>query len=232
MLTPHPDNVVSDFVAAHHMGILWHLSHRLSQTSQRLKEMQEERLKRQKENIKTLGAGASKEALAWRNRPIDTEIESENTRWSDIASNIASTITSSYLPSKTTHEVGQVEPEEWRYDEGEQDIELTPSQVALFEQENSEMLESMQDTLASVQQAEARLLDISALQMTLIAHLTHQTQITEQLYNDAVSTSSMVDKGNVQLREAKERAKDSRLFLLVFLFGASFALLFLHFYQS
>lgn len=214
------------------MGILWYLNRRLSQTNQKLKDMQEERLKRQRESIKTLGAGAFEEALAWRTQPIDMVKKSESSQWSDVASTIASTITSSYFPTKSAPEIRQFRPEKsiYRYDEDEQDFELTPSQISLFQQENSEMLQSMQDTLASVQQAESRLLDISALQMNLIAHLTHQTEITEQLYNDAVATSNTVEKGNTQLREAKKRAKDSRLFLLVFLFGASFALLFVHFY--
>lgn len=39
-----------------------------------------------------------------------------------------------------------------------------------------------------------------------------------------------VQKGNVQLREAKRRAKDSRMFILLFLIGASLSLLFLHYY--
>ena len=73
-------------------------------------------------------------------------------------------------------------------------------------------------------------MDISALQMELVAHLTRQNEISDQLYEDAISTTEMVEKGNVQLREAKRRAKDSRLYILVFLIGASFALLFLHYY--
>ena len=73
-------------------------------------------------------------------------------------------------------------------------------------------------------------MDISALQMELIAHLTKQTEITDQLYEDAIATVAMVEKGNIQLKEAKRRAKDSRIYILVFLIGASFTLLFLHYY--
>jgi len=74
------------------------------------------------------------------------------------------------------------------------------------------------------------LMEINALQMELVTHLTQQTQLTDQLYEDAIATTSTVERGNVQLREAKRRAKDSRLFILVFLVGASFSLLFLHYY--
>jgi len=88
----------------------------------------------------------------------------------------------------------------------------------------------VQNTLQAVRQAESRLLDISALQMELVSHLTRQTELTDQLYEDAIATTSMVEKGNVQLREARRRSKDGRLFVLVFLIGASISLLFLHYY--
>ena len=73
-------------------------------------------------------------------------------------------------------------------------------------------------------------MDISALQMELVSHLTRQTELTDQLFEDAIATSSTVEKGNVQLQEAKRRAKDGRVFILLFLIGASLSLLFLHFY--
>jgi len=116
------------------------------------------------------------------------------------------------------------------FDEDEEDLELTPSQILQFEQENANILRTVQDTLASVQQAESRLMDISALQMELVAHLTKQTELTDQLYEDAIETTTTVEKGNEQLKEARRRAKDSRIFILVFLIGASFSLLFLHYY--
>ncbi|GJJ07430.1 hypothetical protein Clacol_001632 [Clathrus columnatus] len=226
--------VEKNLIAAHHVGILWYLNHRLSQVNRTMKDIQEERLRRQEEITKTLGAGASKEVSAWQNqnRSSNSEGDNDGTRWSTLASNIASTITNSYGPSRPAHDIGKYKSEEsiYRYNEDKEYGELSPSQVLLFEQENSDMLQSMRDTLASVQQAEARLLDISALQLQLITHLAQQAQITEQLYDDAITTTSMVEKGNTQLIEAKRRLKDSRLFLLVFLFGASFALLFVHFY--
>lgn len=110
------------------------------------------------------------------------------------------------------------------------EIELTQSQILQFESENASILRTVQDTLASVQRAESSLLDISALQMELVAHLAQQTEITDKLYEDAISTSETVDAGNRQLVEARRRQGDSRLFVLVFLLGASFALLFLHYY--
>ena len=39
----------SDVIAAHHAGIIWYLSRRLTEASQTQKELQEERVKRQLE---------------------------------------------------------------------------------------------------------------------------------------------------------------------------------------
>ena len=114
--------------------------------------------------------------------------------------------------------------------EDDEELELTQSQIMQFETENANILQNMQDALASVQQAESRLMEISALQMELVAHLTKQTEQTEQLYEDAIATAATVEKGNVQLKEARRRARDSRKWILLFLIGASLSLLFLHYY--
>ena len=73
-------------------------------------------------------------------------------------------------------------------------------------------------------------MEISALQMELVAHLTKQTEQTEQLYEDAIATAATVEKGNEQLKEARRRARDGRKWILLFLIGASLSLLFLHYY--
>lgn len=120
--------------------------------------------------------------------------------------------------------------EEMEEEDDDYDIELTASQIMQFEDENATILRSVQDTLASVQQAESRLMEISVLQTELITHLTQQTELTDQLYEDAIATTSTMEKGNIQLKEAKRRGKDSRLYILVFLIGASLSLLFVHYY--
>ena len=55
-------SAVSDFVAAHNAGVTWFLTRRLAETSQNLREMQEERVRRQTERSRTLGSGAGREA--------------------------------------------------------------------------------------------------------------------------------------------------------------------------
>jgi syntaxin 18 len=226
----------SDFVAVHHSSITWYLSRRLAEASQAQKEMQEERTKRRLERTKTLGSGAAQEALSMSNyeQPLAKVQLGNSDIWLDgasstLASGLATTLgaTSTNKPLKSTFS----SPAELAIPlEDEDEIELSPSQIQQFEVENADLLRSVQDTLLSVQQAESRLLDISTLQMELVTNLTRQTMLTDQLYEDAIASTSTVGKGNFQLREAKRRAKESRMFILFFLIGASLSLLFLHFY--
>ena len=222
----------SDVIAAHHSSITWYLSRRLTEASQMQKELQEERIKRQLERTRSLASTAGQDALTMSSRNITSVSSSSNTKTpgSWLESTIAATIG---IPSSPdSQKVSSYVPPESAYasEEDDEELELSASQIMQFEAENANILKGVQDTLESVQQAEARLMDISALQMELVTHLTRQTELTDQLYEDALATTSTVEKGNEQLREAKRRAKDGRIFVLIFLIGASLSLLFLHYY--
>ncbi|KAK0206506.1 snare protein syntaxin 18/UFE1 [Desarmillaria ectypa] len=223
-------SIASDFIAAHHSSITWYLNRRLAEASQSQKIMQEERVKRELERSRTLGSGAAKAALDIGNSDLPGMGESSGgASWLGGASSsiIAATIGATAPRSDTTSiSVDSALPME----DDDDDIELSASQILQFETENANILRGVQDTLESVQQAESRLMDISALQMELVSHLTQQTELTDQLYEDAIATTGTVEKGNVQLREARRRAKDGRIFILLFLIGASLSLLFLHYY--
>ena len=225
--------------AAHHASITYYLDRCLAETSQRQREMQEERIKRQMERTRTLGSGATQEAanIGFGDlMPLPEPVSLGGSQgWlGGAASNLASSLRP--LSSPNASSAAPVQPSKAPQlqngydDDSDDDIELSAAQIQQFETENANILRSVQDTLASVQQAESRLMDISALQMELVAHLTKQTELTDQLYEDAITATATVEKGNTQLREAKRRAKDGRLYVLVFLIGASFALLFLHYY--
>jgi syntaxin 18 len=234
--------ISSDFVAAHHASITCYLNRRLAEASQAQKEMQEERVKRQLERTHTLGSGAAKEAALMGHQssipiPVSSPEQAQNSTpggWlgnasSNLASSLAATIgvnSSWNEPRPPSYTITPVEDIE----EDDDDYELSASQIMQFEDENAAILRNVQDTLAAVQQAESRLLEISQLQTELITHLAHQTELTEQLFEDAIATTSTMEKGNEELREAKRRGKDSRLYILVFLIGASLSLLFLHYY--
>ena len=234
--------LLSDYVAAHHTSITWYLNRRLAEASQAQKAMQEARVKLQLERTHTLGSGAAKEAaLMGHQSSIPVHISGPEQSqggtpggWlgsasSNLASSLAATIgvnsnwNEPKPPSYSTTPMEDVED----YDD---DYELSASQIMQFEDENAAILRNVQDNLAAVQQAESRLLEISQLQTELITHLTQQTELTDQLFEDAIATTSTMEKGNEELREARRRGKDSRLYILLFLIGASFSLLFLHYY--
>ncbi|PIL37239.1 hypothetical protein GSI_00932 [Ganoderma sinense ZZ0214-1] len=238
----------SDFVAAHHASITWFLSRRLAESGQLLRDMQEERMKRQLERTRTLGSGATRDAVFLGSNPNANATppspaeSSASGSWLGNASNLASSFAASIgssavgAPSDPVHSAATIRPvtsaaaSDWMSETDEDELELSASQIQQFEEENANILQSVQDTLQSVQQAEARLMEISALQMELVAHLTKQTEQTEQLYEDAIATAATVEKGNEQLKEARRRARDGRKWILIFLIGASMSLLFLHYY--
>ncbi len=229
----------SEVIAAHHASITWYLSRRLTEASQTQKELQEERIRRQLERTRSLGSGAAQEVLAMRSQPQNRTSSSPSSLADTVSpdswlgTTIGVAIGASYGPSQDLqHKTTTLTTtESWPVEEDEdEEIELSASQIMQFETENASILKNVQDTLESVQQAEVRLRDISTLQMELVTRLTQQTELTDQLYEDALTATSTVEKGNEQLREAKRRAKDGRIFILVFLVGASFSLLFLHYY--
>ncbi|ESK97657.1 snare protein syntaxin 18 ufe1 [Moniliophthora roreri MCA 2997] len=227
-------SVLNNFIAAHHTSITWYLNRRLAEASQNQKEMQEERVKRQLERTRTLGSGAAFEAqgmLDGQRNPGHLLEAGPSSSWLGGASSsiIAATI-GAPPPDKYSTQSSIPVSDIPSDDDDADDLELSASQILQFETENANILREVQDKLESVQQAEARLLEISALQMELVTHLTAQTELSDQLYEDAIATTSTVEKGNEQLREARRRMKDSRLFILVFLIGASMSLLFLHYY--
>ncbi|KAF8265332.1 hypothetical protein EI94DRAFT_1804568 [Lactarius quietus] len=219
-----PDNAItaSEFVSAHCAGVTWYLTRRLTQVSQMQRDMQEERVRREIERTRTLGSGvALSRELAGMNAGAS---QPGSSSWFGSASSAlgASWVTPQPTPSEELDPLSS--------DDEDDEVELSASQIQQFEAENAQILRSAEDSLAAVQQAEARLLEISALQAELVAQLTRQTEVSDQLYEDAIATSEMVEKGNVQLREARRRARDGRKWLLLFLIGASLSLLFLHYY--
>ncbi|KAF8471634.1 hypothetical protein DFH94DRAFT_768655 [Russula ochroleuca] len=224
LLVPDDVAAAADFVSAHCAGVTWYLMRRLTQVSQMLRDMQEERVRRETERTRTLGSDVARELLGINATYATEPAEPGSSSWFGTAS-------SALGGSWAVHQ--RPPPEEMDLaisDDDEDDVELSASQIQQFEAENAQILRSAEDSLAAVRQAEARLLEISALQAELVAQLTRQTEVSDQLYEDAIATSEMVDKGNIQLREARRRARDGRKWLLLFLIGASLSLLFLHYY--
>ncbi|TFK28826.1 hypothetical protein FA15DRAFT_664901 [Coprinopsis marcescibilis] len=221
--------VSSDVIAAHHSSITWYLNRRLMEVGQVQKDLQTERVKRELERSKTLASGATREA-AWADPQPSPQSRST---WLGEASSgfIAATLgttSDSRRPSQPSTPLHY--ESSFNSEDEDDDLELSASQILQFEQENAALLQDVQDTLQSVQQAEARIQEISKLQDELVQNLARQTAQTDQLYEDAIATTSTVEKSKAELKKAQQRGKDGRLFLLVFLLSASFSLLFLHYY--
>ncbi|KAG8893291.1 hypothetical protein FRB99_002072 [Tulasnella sp. 403] len=221
----------ADIVAAHRSNIAWYLTRRLADTSQAQKEMQEERIRRQTERAKTLGSSAAMyevKSLNGSARQPSLGLES----WSMGSSATSGLAALTGWGSRGPDPLSPLQRPPVEDDESDEEpLELTPAQILQFEHENAAILRSVEDTLASIQQAESRLLDISSLQTELIVQLAKQTEIVENLYDEAITTQAEVEKGHVQLKQARERARESRKWLLIFIIGATAAMLFLHWYD-
>jgi syntaxin 18 len=109
---------------------------------------------------------------------------------------------------------------------------LTSAQIQQFEKESSEVLKATENTLKSIKQTESSLLEISNLQTELVYHLTQQNELVDQLWDDSIISAGKIKQGNQQLVTAAESNKESRMWLLVFLLGSSFALLFVDYMAS
>lgn len=208
--------IASEFLAAHNASVTWYLNRRLSDVSQSQKEMQEERIKRQLERTRTLGSTSNEVRPSNAFGPLSVQ-PGQSGGWFGSAK----ASSSNHPPPPVPYSDDE---------ESDEELELTQSQILQFEDENKALLRDAEDALAAVQQAESRLMEISALQMELVQHLTQQAEITDQLFEDAVQASETVNAANAQLVRARQRQSDSRLYILVFLLGASAALLFLHNY--
>lgn len=207
----------SSILAAHQGAIIWFLNAELLKISERQREMQEERGKIRDERGKSLGGMVAKEVVS---------ANGDTTTSNLFRTSTPINLTISYKPS-TPSAADDDDPLAT-----DASLQLSQSQIQQFSSENTEMLESMQTTLNTVLQAERSLLEISQLQTTLISHLASQTETIERLYDDANDAIGSVEQANMQLKEAKRSGRDARFFLLVFLIGASMALLFLDWYSS
>jgi len=82
---------------------------------------------------------------------------------------------------------------------------LSPEQLQLFAQENTDMLKHYEDTLDKVRIAERSMIEISELQNTLAANLETQSVMIDDLVLQSLETRDDVAGGNKELKRAAER---------------------------
>ena len=206
----------SELITAHRSNVTWYLTRRLADVSATQKEMQEERVKRQLDRARSLG-GSSGLGENSRASPATSYGSFGSSSFQFVPPPVISA-------SKTALDLDDDE-------NSEAEMELTEAQIQQFEAENAVKLRQQEDLLANVKQAESRLLDISALQTELVVQLARQTEVVETLYDEAIASQTEVEKGNEQLKRARERAGSSRKWILTFILFATLCLLFLHWYD-
>ncbi|KAG0147079.1 hypothetical protein CROQUDRAFT_656544 [Cronartium quercuum f. sp. fusiforme G11] len=198
---------------SHRASILWFLNQRLTELSKIIKNQQELRAQKQIQQL-------SKGGLASMVGVQDLSRTTAGVQHQMLSTSDKGKIPSIFQPSRSNP---------WSEDPLEaQPIEkiLSASQLQQFDSESSALLRTTENTLASIKQTESSLLEISNLQSELVFHLTQQTELIDTLWDDAVVSTGKVEQGNLQLLTAKENNRESRIWLLTFLLGASFALLF------
>ncbi|CAH1760663.1 12868_t:CDS:2 [Entrophospora sp. SA101] len=211
--------IIQQFLAAIHSSIAWYLNKRLTEVSKIQKDQQEARMIKEMERREsTLYKSAAKLSLL-NNNPESLQSKINEERGDS--------------PSRTDSEIdgSLTENDEKGDDDDDIDHHLSAEQKMVLEMENESIMKELETSLQQVNQAEKALLEISNLQTILSNHLTVQTQQTDRLYAEAIATTDRVQEGNLMLIKARERASDTRKWILVFLILASFILFFLDWYD-
>lgn len=185
------DEGVEDTIYKFRDGVLWYLSFGLSQAVRLRQEMVEKRLDREREKQSSL-------LYNERNRHVKVQSDDE---FGLEKLNVDMRGRDSYNPA-----LGDVSGQGQKLE-----LDLTPEQLQLFEEENTSLMTHYNETLSQVTQVEKSLLDISELQTTLIGHLNVQGEMIGGLVEDASRTDENVSRGNKELKRATERTSTARL---------------------
>ena len=204
--------LASSLISAHRASITQYLSTLLSKASALQSDMQEARLRVQREKTKSLA---------------NSRAQLQQQAGESFASSSAAA-----APAVIRGSVGGSFNPELDSESGlvGKDIsaQLSASQIEMFENESSELIKSLESDLAAIKKAESRLYEISELQTQVVQQLEQQGEITDQLLDEAIGVGTEVGRGNEELRKARQRSREADKFLSIFLVGSGLALLFLH----
>ncbi|SNX81654.1 related to syntaxin 18 [Melanopsichium pennsylvanicum] len=205
--------LASSLISAHRASITQYLSMLLSKASSLQSDMQEARLRVQREKTRSL-ANSRLELQ----QQVGASSSSAGAT-SSAPAVIRGTVGGSYNPELDSESslVGK-------------DIsgQLSADQIEMFENESSELIKSLESDLAAIKKAESRLYEISELQTQVVQQLEQQGEMTDQLLDEAIGVGTEVGRGNEELRKSRQRSREADKFLSIFLVGSGLALLFLH----
>lgn len=207
--------LASSLISAHRASITQYLSTLLSKASALQSDMQEARLRVQREKTKSLA---------------NSRLQLQQS--ANASSSSAATDAPASTPAVIRGSVGGSFNPDLDSESGlvGKDIsaQLSASQIEMFETESSELIKSLESDLAAIKKAESRLYEISELQTQVVQQLEQQGEVTDQLLDEAIGVGTEVGRGNEELRKARERSREADKFLSIFLVGSGLALLFLH----
>ncbi|KAK4055213.1 hypothetical protein OIV83_000493 [Microbotryomycetes sp. JL201] len=241
-----PDQTLAA-IASHRTFVTLHLNNMLAHVSEMQRQQQELRIKRTLERTATLSSGGAaatgmdelgrKMAVKAR-QDFQTSTQQGHAKGKSRERNQVGQVPSIYKPNIVRDQ------QAFSFDDDNDDeddnglggdavgsLELTEQQILQFEAEESALLRATRTDLQSLKNAESSLLEIASLQSQLAMHLTQQAELTDKLWEEAVAVTGSIEDGNMQLKKAKERNRESRFVLLFFLLLSSATLLFLDYYS-
>lgn len=235
---PSSTSPASESLGSHRTLVTLYLNTLLAQVSQHQRDQQEARVARQLDRTASLGGlggggalgmeefGRSVGETARLNHKVGSEGPNSKGKGKQAEGTMGGEVPFIFQPTPIPR--SSLTGEE--NDQDELDKLLTAEQIQQYEAEESVLLKSTQGDLASIKLAESSLLEIAALQSQLAMHLSQQAELTDKLWEESVTVTGKVEEGNVQLKKARERNRESRVWLLFFLMMASGTLVFLDYY--
>ncbi|KAJ0023553.1 hypothetical protein NQD34_003452 [Periophthalmus magnuspinnatus] len=125
-----------------------------------------------------------------------------------------------------------VDPTGDLWEEGQEEDELSPEEIQMFEQENQRLISEMNSLVDEVKQIEGKVVEISRLQEIFAEKVLQQETEIDNIHQLVVGATENVKEGNEDIREAIKNNAGFRVWILFFLVMCSFSLLFLDWYDS
>ncbi|XP_035674869.1 syntaxin-18-like [Branchiostoma floridae] len=123
------------------------------------------------------------------------------------------------------------DPLQMEYLEEDEDDELSPEEIQMFEQENERLYNEMNSLVDEVRQIEGKVVEISRLQEIFADKVLQQEVEIDRIADTVVQSTENIKEGNEEVREAMKKDAGFRVWILFFLVMCSFSLLFLEWYS-
>ncbi|KAI8479637.1 Syntaxin-18 [Branchiostoma belcheri] len=123
------------------------------------------------------------------------------------------------------------DPLQMEYWDEDEDDELSPEEIQMFEQENERLYNEMNSLVDEVRQIEGKVVEISRLQEIFADKVLQQEVEIDRIADTVVQSTENIKEGNEEVREAMKKDAGFRVWILFFLVMCSFSLLFLEWYS-